>query len=72
MHVRVVTVASEARVNARGASGETECRGVFGPISCDTKDIADEPQWCSCMLGARRVGVSAPQFPIMAGSWPHT
>ena len=32
MHFRVVTVASEARVSLRGASGETECRGVSGPI----------------------------------------
>ena len=50
MHVRVVTVASEARVSVRGASGETECREVFGPVPCDTRDYADELQWCSCKL----------------------
>ena len=37
MHVRVVTVASEVRISVRRVSGETECRGVFGPISFDTK-----------------------------------
>ena len=62
MHVRVFTVVSDARVSARGASGETECRGVFGPISGDTKDNADEPHLCSCKLRARRVGLFAPRF----------
>ena len=32
MHVRLVIVAREAPVSVRGASEETECRGVFGPI----------------------------------------